>query len=344
MTKTSLVRITGIGLAVALALVGCSSADDDPSSDPDPTTTAADGTDDTSDDASGMPELVMADAGLDLPRTLSYAGAEVTITRATFSNATPHSYDRPDPDPSDIEVLFVELSTAYAESYPGSDARFALANVAIRTSDGRQFTARALDQSGVPIQATTTTETTVYFDVTPGDLVGATLVFDDGNHLPGVLPLEGPIPDSGYPARDEPGATSPVVFPSGCGRSTSQVELVSIEWDIDAGVDQDGQRVVMGRSARASNGTRMARIELATVAGADACGGTFFNYENVRLSIDGVVNPPLNTPRATLQEGEGESLIFGFEIPLAVTELTLLVGAPDSDPWSHAITIPTHLA
>jgi hypothetical protein len=332
----------GALLLAWLLITACGGGSEGGSASPDDDAATTTSTTETSAPpaSTGLDEF---DAGIDTPRTLAYAGALVTIDRATFSNATPQSYGEADADPGDRTRLYLELSTAYAADYPGSDARFALAHLAIRSADGRAVTAHALDQSGVPIQATTTTRATVFFELEPDDVDGASLVFDDGDHEPGVLPLQGPIPDSGYPVRQAIGTSSDVVFPSGCGRSTSRVEVMGIDWDLDAGLDAEGRRVVMGRSARAANGTRMARVELDVVAGADQCGGTFVNYQNVRLSIDGVVVAPLNTPSHTLQQGEGARPVFGFEIPLDATEVTLLIGAPDDDPWAPPVEVPAGL-
>jgi hypothetical protein len=342
MVRRSPSRAIALALIIGLFANACGGSGGQEAADADtgdtPATSAP-----TTETARVEPDLTLRDAGLDLPRTLEYAGAELTVARATFSNATPQSYGDQDPFIGDDELLFVEISTAYRDGYPGSDARFELQHLGIRTADGRHITARALDQSGVRIQATTTTTATVFFSATADDLVDAALVFDDGDHLAGILPLHGSIPDSGYPVREQADLASPVVFPSGCGRSTAQVRIEALEWDIDAGVDHDGQRVVTGRSARATNGARLVRAAVTTIAGPDRCGGTFFNYENVRLSIDGVVHPPLNTPTATLQNGEGTTLIFGFEIPLDADELTLIVGAPDSDPWRVAVSVPAQL-
>jgi hypothetical protein len=291
----------------------------------------------------GPPEVEQVAAEVEVPRTLAYAGALLTINRAIHSNATPHTYGDDDPDGSDETLLYLELSTDYATGYPGADARFPLEHLMIRTRDGSTIPAQALDQTGVPIRSAITSTTTVYFAASQADLADASLVFDDGDHEPGVLPLTGPIPEPGYPDVQVAGARSEVVFPSGCGRSTSQVEVVGITWDLDAGLDADGQRVVTGRSARAAKGARMARIELDVVAGPDRCGGTFVNYQNVRLAIDGVVVPPLNTPSVTLQQGEGTAPVFGFEIPLSAGEVLLLIGVPDGEPWSVPVEIPAGL-
>ncbi|MBK5222899.1 MAG: hypothetical protein JJE52_08495 [Acidimicrobiia bacterium] len=121
-----------LALVFAVLLAACGGGDDS-GADPDTSTDASSG--DTvpageGDEASGddADEVVTIDADLDLPCSVTYAGVEITITGATFSNATPLSIGSDEPVAGDDELLYLEVSTEFEDGFAGDDGFFPIGN------------------------------------------------------------------------------------------------------------------------------------------------------------------------------------------------------------------------
>lgn len=288
-------------VATAVILAGCSSGDDAADA---PTTTATPAPSATeppaaSSDPEDGTEVVDRDADLDLPRTMTYAGVDISVIAATFSNATPSTVANDEPQVGDDELLYLELATVFVEGYPGANGLFNVDDFAIVTVTGDEIVGRGADnRSEVPVRDGSTSTAFVAFEATSDDLDGASLVLDDGEHERSEVPLTDDVPDAVYPIRTEVGTTSTAGLKSGCDPVPAQVELVATEWDVDGGVGVDDERLIQGETSRVDAGERFVRAELSVTAGAGQCGGTFLVAVSARR-VDGARRRGPRTPRGT---------------------------------------------
>lgn len=285
---------------------------------------ADDGTGDTDGAAEGV---TRRDAGLDLPRSTTYAGVELAVTAATWSNAQPSTFGRPDPVQGTTELLYLDLTTRFVDGFPGTDSLMPASAFAIETADGTRVAARGVDfLDEVPVSATADSQALLAFELDEADLDGATLVYDDGTRLAAYLPFAGRVPASPYPIRVEVGTTIQPQLPTGCEPAPADVTLAAVEWDVDAGVGLDGAKLAQGRSSRVSVGHRWLRAELEVTAIAGQCGGTFANFETFRVLADGQVITPVNAASYTLADGQRQPMSFLFEVPADADAVVLEAG------------------
>ncbi|MBK5222900.1 MAG: hypothetical protein JJE52_08500 [Acidimicrobiia bacterium] len=184
------------------------------------------------------------------------------------------------------------------------------------------------------------TSAVLVVDAAAADLDGADFVYDDGSRLAAVLPLTGSVPDDEYPLRTEVGEVVTVDFTTGCNPSPAELTLVALEWDVDGGVGADGKKLAAGRSSRTLADERWLRAQFAVVAGPGECGGTYPNHEQFRLSIDGLVGPPVNSYSLTLADGAGADLTFIYDVPVDASEVVLVAGADGATTHEFAVKVP----
>lgn len=333
--------------ALSLAFTGCGSSggDDKAASDDPSSTTASSGGDGDGSTTTTAAEVgFVRDAGFDLPRSTTYAGVELTVDDASFSNGTLATYGQDEPEVDDAERLFLDLVLEFAEGYPGTDSLLPISKFAVVTADGTEIPAEGLEMAAeLPITTSATTEATLAFELTEDDLDGASLVYDDAEHEPAVLPLDGDVAEAAYPIRSEVGETATADFPTGCEPVPADVELVATEWDVDGGVDGTGAKIVEGQSSRALVGERWVRAEVRVTAGAGQCGGTHVNHEAFRVSADGSGVTPVNEPSESLEDGASTELTLGFAVPVDAEEVELVVGHADATTHAFALSVPDEL-
>lgn len=325
-----------------LAAAACGGGDDDDGSAP---TTAGGGaatTTSTTEADSDESGLTRRDAGLDLPRTVVYAGVELTVTDAVWSNAQPPTYGDDEPTPGTAELFYLELSTRFVDGFPGTDALMPVSAFAVETADGTRVPARGTDfTDDVPVAASRESRAALAFQLDEDELAGAVLLYGDGTRIPARLPLTGDLPDSPYPIRVEVGTTVQPDLPTGCDPSPADVTLTAVEWDVDAGVGLDGEKLAQGRSSRATLRNRWLRAELSVTATAGQCGGTYANSQTFRLLADGVAINPVNSDSYTLADGVAQPMSFLFEVPVDTAELALEIGRVGDDTASIDLDVPS---
>lgn len=284
-------------------------------------------------------------ADVDLPRTLHYAGAEITAVAAVVSNAAPSSWGTDKPLATDRMHLFLSIETSFADGYPGSDSRLPVDRFHLITADGSSIPAKAPSSDGeVPIPADGTARDLLVFAIDPALVAAARLSYDDGEHIPALVPLTGPVADSPYPIEAAPGSRATTDFATGCDPSPADVVLDAVAWDLDAGVGHDPDaRLIQGKSSRAANGTRWVRIQATVTAQAGQCGGTFVNHEQFTMDADGKVIHPSNDTSVKLGDGESATVSHVFAVPEGVAKLSLLVGDADAEPHAFGLTVPADL-
>lgn len=335
-------RILTLSALAVLVLVGASCGGDDGGGDEDggaaATTTEVAPVDDDGADESPS-ELVEEGLEIDLPRTLTYAGVEIDLVAATASNATPATFGDDAPEVDDVTRLYLEVATAYAAGFPGSQGVFPVGDFSLVTDDGSRIAAAGLGISGeVPVAAAGETRTVLVFEVEPADLDGAVLTYDNGENVPASVPIEGPVPDAVYPIRTEVGEAAVPNLRTGCEPAPADVVLTALTWGVDGGVDAAGERLLAGRTSRAAVDHRLLTVDLGVTARVGACGGTYANHQQVVLEVDGEAMAPINSYSVTLADGDAAELIFVFEVPVDAGELTLVVGAEGG---THGFGVPT---
>lgn len=332
--------LSGLVLALVLSAGACSSGGDEDGSTSPPTTETTSASTTTAPDEPGD-TVTSTDADLELPRSVIYAGVELEVTGATWSNALPSSFGRDEPVLGEAELLFLELRTAFVDGFPGDDGFMPVRHFVIETDGGERLEATGVDDlAEVPVKASADGSAVLAFELDPDDLDGAKLVYADGEHVPATLPLEGEVPTSPYPIRTEIGeAAEPVLF-TACDPAQADVELVAVEWDVDGGVGVDGAKLARGRSSRAQVEHRWLRAEVVVTARTVPCGGTFANQETFRVEADGETIEPANVYSLTLEGGDTEPMTFLFEVPAEAAEVALDAGALGEQTATFELEVP----
>lgn len=332
-------------LAVLLALVLVASAcggggDDDASADeaaPSTSETTAPADDDDADDT----ELITTDAELDLPRSVQYAGVDLRVGDAVWSNATPASYGRSEPMVGEDVLLYLEVTSGFVEGFPGDDGFMPLRHFVIETADGERHPATGVEYvAELPVLASSDTTVVMAFEVTEDDLAGAVFAYDDGEHVPALLPLTEEVEPSPYPIHDSVGHPAAPLLPTGCEPAPADVTLVAAEWDVDGGVGVDGQKLARGTSSRALVDHLWLRIELEVTARAGQCGGTFANQETFRVVADGTRIAPVNVLSLTLADGETQPMVYLYSVPDDAVEVALEAGAAGTEVATFDLDVP----
>jgi hypothetical protein len=294
--------------ALVLGAVGCANEET-----PDPTTTTAAAPDDTS-AASGASAAGAID--LDLPRTGVYANVELTVTGATFSDVTPGSYGSDDPEPGDETHLFLDVEADYEPGFPGRSEEFEvelfsleLADETLQPDGEVDFARTWLLQPERPI------DSALAFGVPAGDVTGAVLVYDDGEHEPLRLALDGAETPDPWPVQVDGGDESAVGWEGGCSEAPGTAKLLGAEWDLDGGVDLDGAAIVSAGTPRATTDTRYLRVHVEAEAGDGNCGGTVLTDEQFVIEAGDARIESINGYARELDDGESVEIVFGYLVP-----------------------------
>lgn len=329
-------------LCLALLAAACGGDDGGASADPGASASTTAPTDDGGDGDDADDEgLVRRDAGLDLPRSVTYAGVDVKVVEATWSNAQPATFGRDEPTPGDDVRLFLEVTTEFVDGFPGTDGFFPLSNFTLDTAGGESLRANGADSlAEVPVLSNATSTVVMAFEVAEDDLDGAVLTYDDGEHVSAHLHLTDDVEPSPYPIRDVVDETAAPQLKTGCDPAPADVTLAAVEWDVDGGVGVDGQKLARGVSSRALVDHRWLRVELEVTARVGQCGGTFANQETFRVVADGARIAPLNTLSLTLADGERQAMSYLFSVPVDAAEVALEAGAPNAETATFALEVP----
>ncbi len=334
--KNRLPLYAGIGAAVVLLVIGgvvlFGGGDDDGAETvaavPETTTaTSAPSTTDTVD-----PEAVGIEttgAGLDLPRSVTWSHVDFQLDEAVFSTIDPATFGKADPAEltvGDAERLFLDLSMAYEADYPIQSENVEVGLFSLRLDDGTTIPA-----GGVQFQSTYFLNTSsndlvqLSFDVAPDQLDGAVLVIDDRVTVPAELPLDGEVPDDPYPISFDVDQTVAVTIDDGC-EGTTTVE--SVEWDVDAGIDHNGDPVE-ATEPRAKKDARWVRVFVQTVAGTGESCRFDRNVQDpdYALEIDGLPVFTSSFVNEIVQAGEGVELVLAYEVPLDAETVELNFGS-----------------
>jgi hypothetical protein len=120
------------------------------------------------------------------------------------------------------------------------------------------------------------------------------------------------------------------------------VTVVEAEWDVDAGVDHDGEPIA-SNARRSTLGERFVRIRVQVVAGSGNCGGTVMTTALFRLVSDGLPLGPENSFARALKDGEGAEIVWAFRVPVDTSDLVLEVGLSGERIASFPLEVPTEL-
>jgi len=323
-------RLARLIAALALTAVACGGSGTTTSQASTSTiTTSASTTTIAASTPSTFPPDVAAD--VDLPRQGVFAHVEFTLTNATYSNLPPGTYFESDNEPSEERRLFIEFTADFEDGYPGRSEEFGAGDFALVLADGTEIIS---DQVHFRRTIRVTNDGPLQWALAfPGqgfDLNDAAIRFDDQSHVPFAIALTGPISDDPFPVEvSVDGTAEDVAYEGGCGSAAGTAELLGAEWDVDAGVDQDGDTMVTAGTARAQAGELFLRTEVRAIGVAGTCGGTVFGSDAFRLVIDGLPVGPENRFTTLLKNGEGVDVIWGFRVPADTEAVALEAGLSD---------------
>lgn len=352
-------RVAAVSMSLALVFASCSSDEDDTTTTviattiTTATTTAAPTTTTTTTAAPTTTTAVTTttttlppniDAGLALPRGATYAHVVFTFTGSEYSNATPGTYLEDDPRIEEDRYLYLRFAADFEPDYPGRSEDFDVADFALLLADGTSITADEVDfRRTIAVTASRPPVSALAFPGDELDLDGAVVVFDNDINEPMVIPLDGPQPADPYPILVLVDATGAADYEGGCTATAGTVKILDAEWDVDGGVDQDGDTIVRAGTHRTIEGERFVRIRLQAIAGGGTCGGTVLTDDAFRLAVDGLPLGSVNSFAMLLNAGEGVEIIFGYRVPVDTEELVLDVGVVDGLVASFPITVPAEL-
>lgn len=279
--------------------------------------------------AAGTPAgIEVTDAGLDLPRSVTWSHVVFQLEEAVFSNTDPADFGDPDPSTikeGDRERLFVEISMAYEADYPIQSENVPVGLFALRLADGDEVVAGGVRfQSTFFINTSSNDLVELSFDVEPADLDGAVLLIDDRVTVPAELPLDGDVPEDPYPitfAVDEGG---PMTIDENC---LGEVTVETVEWDVDAGIEHDGDPIEPN-DPRAKKDARWLRAVVQTVAGTgDGCTSMNVQEDDYALEIDGLPVFTTSFVNEILGKAEGVEVVLAYLVPIDATTVELNLGS-----------------
>lgn len=334
-------RLMAAGVLGLVVLSACGgNGDEQPT--PNPNETAATESPGT---ATSSPSVESSPAPFDLPRAGVWGGVEIEVLEAQLANVVPTTFHDPDPEPSDVTSVFVTIRLGFQDGYPAPSTDFDISSFALAV-DEQSTPATSTDfSSTILLGGGEQLDVTLAFDAGDRDLGAAALVYDDRAHVPVSIALTGPPTETVFPLALELDAESADVnWKGGCADATGTVEPLRAEFDLDDGIDHDGDPVQVVAPHRASNGERFVRITVQTIAGTGTCGGSLPGDDQFRLFADGLPLGPINADSELLKDGEGFEFIWGFAIPADVSELTLEVGTATGTTASFPIPVPEDLA
>lgn len=340
-------RIGFLLAAISLVAAACSSSADDPAdsttvtSATTPTTTSSTTTTIAATTTTTLPPSV--DAGLDLPRSATYASVIFTVVGAEYSNDEPGTYLEDEPGVGEERFLYLSFVADFEPDYPGTSEDFSVEDFALILGDGTTIPAEPVDFHRTILLFDEPYASALAFPGGEMDLTGAVLTYDNAENEPMVLTLDGPVPEDPYPVFVDVDATAAVEYQGGCANAPGTVNVLDAEWDVDAGIDHNREEIVRSGTTRTIVGERFVRIRLQSIAGSGSCGGTVLTSEAYRLVVDGLPLGPENRSSELLKDGEGVELIWGFRVPIDAESVALEVGVPDGLVASIPIEEPDDL-
>jgi hypothetical protein len=273
------------------------------------------------DEASGAIDV----SGVELPRTVTYAGFEFTL-------------DAVEPYTDDFEGPGVTLSLT-VKNLINEIGELAPETIGIKDADGVRVQAVAFDD---PDDASAGYAMTQPVEVAPNGkakrtafvpvegelkLADATLLIAEDKKLPAEVPLSGEVPESAFPL--------PVTVPTGTvqldGVFTYNLTLKSAEL-----IEEYGR-------VRASEGTHLVAVQMRIEPlGPNA----YFDDNTVRLVVDGTPYGAVHQDPSSLNiiTGGADDLVEVYELPDDYEEVSML-GTSDNSGGEHpdqpfAITVP----
>jgi hypothetical protein len=326
-------------LAALFVVAGCGGGDDSDDEAPDATTTSAAPVETTT----TVLELEAVDAGVQLPRGFTYGNIEFELTKVEFSNSSPGTYLDDAPEPTAEKLLYVSFTAAFEDDFPGVTDQWDVDDFQLVTASGRTIAASGVDfGSSISVSGRTPTEAAVVFPADPDEVDGATFRLDDGEHLPGEVPLDGPVPTDPYPIAASVSGEAPVTYEGGCADATGTVKVLGGEWDVDRGADATGGFITGTGTQRTKDDERFLRVRVQAIAASGTCGGTIVTGDHFRLVVDGLPIGSENVSRSELlANGEGKEFVWGYPVPVDAKAITLDVGTTGGTVASFPVTVPT---
>jgi hypothetical protein len=327
-------------LLVAVSLAGCGGGDDgDVLPDDGGTTT----TEVVAETTTTVLELESTDAGVQLPRGFTYGNVEFTLTNVEFSNASPGTYLDDEPEPTPEQLLYVSFTAAFEDDFPGVADQWDVDYFQLVTSAGRTIAASGVDfGSSISVSGRTPTEAAVVFPADADEVKGATFRLDDGTHLPAEVPLDGTVPTDPYPIVATVSGEAAVTYEGGCADATGTVKVLGGEWDVDRGVNAEGEFIAGNGTQRTLDANRYLRVRVQSIAASGTCGGTIVSGDHFRLVVDGLPIKSDNVKRSELlANGEGKEFVWGYAVPANAKSVALEVGTTGGTVASFPVTVPT---
>ncbi|HEX9767260.1 MAG TPA: hypothetical protein VGA36_10890 [Nitriliruptorales bacterium] len=330
-------RFLGAGMATLVLLSSCGGNGGE---DATPTPTVSSGPTGTA-----APGVTSSPAPFELPRVGVWGGVEIEVTEAHLANVVPTTFADPEPEVADVTTLFLTVAFGFEDGYPAPSTDFRITSFAV-VSGAQAAPATSTDfSSSVLLRQGERPEVTLAFDPAGLDLSAATLVYDDQAHVPVTIALAGPASASELPVTVPLDAeATEVSWEGGCGDATGTVRPLEADFDLDDGIDHDGEPVLVTAPHRAENGRIFVRITVQVVATAGTCGGSLPGDDQFRLVADGLPLGPINQDTELLENGEGFEFVWGFDVPSDAGELILEVGTTEGTTASFPVPIPAELA
>jgi hypothetical protein len=264
-------------------------------------------------------------ASVQLPRTVTYAGLEVSLTKVTATVGE---------DGSGSNVPGVQLDMT-AKNNLSKEADLTTEEVSLLAADSSRAEATSLkhDQttSSIPVVAGGKVTATAFVPVPNGtDLSGYSFSISEKDKFPASVPLSGTPPTSGYPLTvAAPGETAQVQFSNG---STVAWRVESVQIVLDDG------------DARADKDSRWALVKVRMQAGKYS---EAISDDSMKLVVDDLPGSAANgyPDRGifVLNANEGKEATYVYKLPAQFTKVSVLAGDPTNGPTAthdFALTVP----
>jgi hypothetical protein len=261
-------------------------------------------------------------AGLQLPRSVDYAGLTWTITAATYLPA------------AEGEEPTVQLDLAVNSSLDGIRVTYPASILALAAPDGsltraEHFLAGPDDtERRLEVGPGESVETTLVFEVAGEiDLSAVSFTIDAEDQEPAVLPLSGEVPGSPYPREGTASGQSGPLRDASVLAGLVIVEALTATAALDHAelrAPRGMMFVIVGVRFTAAEGQRRALVD-----------DRFF-----RLRVgDDVVQPAQNIFEEA-NPGAWIELELAFPVPVDATDMTLAAGYQGADDATFPVSVP----
>jgi hypothetical protein len=266
-------------------------------------------------------------ADITVPSTATYGHVVFRATDGEYSNATPGSYLDDDPVTEENRYLYIRFTADYEPDYPGRSDQFDVGDFLLLLGDGTTISSELVDfRRSLLLTKDEPLDHAFAFPGTDLDLTEAVIIYDDQIHLPMTIDLAGNASPDSFPVTFDVGETAEVSYEGGCAVANGTATVVDGEWDVDAGVDQDGKTILTAGTARTNADELFVRLKVQAIANNGNCGGTVMTDDPFRLIVDGLPIGPVNRFSTALKDGEGVEIIWGFRVPTDATEVEFEAG------------------